>query len=635
MQRKKRLLSAVLLICALCAVVLTAVGIYKTYNRKPAQSAENTADAPEIEGVSQLYTLGAPLVPPPGDFTAAAGFSCLNAETGLYEIDTAVSGGERLFAAGSSLYLLTDNRLFCIDVSSGERHETAAAAGVLSAGTLADGNIWLVTAQEHTALYIYTPRCENMLSYALDTETSPHWAAVSPYGSEAVFCFDSELSVLDLKSGELRELPCASADFENIHYTQTGQIIAKGAAGTVELNLRDGSIIPIPGLENAKPINGRYAAAEIGFEGIMAVYDICAPEKAVFLPGEIIDEKGFAADGSLLLKTGASQYGGKSIRRLYDLNTGTLLQYTAEGDAQVSCAAVSADFGWGAYISGGRLYLIQTDRNVLNSFSQSDEYLSALPQTECGQAAAHIYTQTGVKVFWGEENAVLLSSGFSAEPASEEACLPVLRVVENFLTSLPGGMTAELVSACAKEMHIYVCSNLRTVPDLGWSVGGFTDMIDGNICIALNVKDIYWMQGNLAHEFWHALEYRIRLLEGVSPKPYISGWSDLMPQEINALYWSQGTGEIDSQWQQSKTACGDGTDAPEDIWFVRSYARSDPAEDRATVFEAMYWEKELALLKECVHLGEKADYICNLLRECYPSCRNADFLPWEYNYKNY
>ena len=108
-----------------------------------------------------------------------------------------------------------------------------------------------------------------------------------------------------------------------------------------------------------------------------------------------------------------------------------------------------------------------------------------------------------------------------------------------------------------------------------------------------------------------------------------------MPQEINALYWSQGTGEIDSQWQQSKTACGDGTDAPEDIWFVRSYARSDPAEDRATVFEAMYWEKELALLKKCVHLGEKADYICNLLRECYPSCRGTDYLPWEYNYKNY
>ena len=103
MQRKKRLLSAVLLICALCAVVLAAVGIYKIYNRKPAQSAENTADAPEIEGVSQLYIPGAPLVPPPGDFTAAAGFSCLNAETGLYEIDTAVSGDEKLFAAGSSL----------------------------------------------------------------------------------------------------------------------------------------------------------------------------------------------------------------------------------------------------------------------------------------------------------------------------------------------------------------------------------------------------------------------------------------------------------------------------------------------------------------------------------------------------
>ena len=75
MQRKKRLLSAVLLICALCAVVLTAVGIYKIYNRKPAQSAENTPVAPEIEGVSQLYIPGAPLVPPAGDFTPTEEFS--------------------------------------------------------------------------------------------------------------------------------------------------------------------------------------------------------------------------------------------------------------------------------------------------------------------------------------------------------------------------------------------------------------------------------------------------------------------------------------------------------------------------------------------------------------------------------
>lgn len=634
MQRKKGLLGAALLICALGILVFAAVGIYRICNTKPAQSAENTADAPEIEGVSQLYTPGAPLVPPSGDFNAAAEFKFLNAETGLYEIDTAVSGDEKLFAAGSSLYILADGRLSCIDVSSGERHETAAAAGVLSAGTLADGNMWLVTAQEQTALYIYTPRCEEVLAYTLDTETAPRWAEVSPYGSEAVFCSDSGLLVLDLKTGELRELPCAAADFESIHYTQTGQIIAKSAGGVVELNLRDGSIVPIPGLENAKPISGRYAAAEIGFEGIMAVYDICSPESPVFLPGESSDESGSAADGGLLLKIGVSQYGGKSTRRLYDLRTGALLQYTAEGDAQVSCIAVSADFGWGAYISGGRLFLAAADRSVLNSFSQSDGYLDALPQTECGEAARRIYTQTGVKVFWGEENAVLRASGFSAEPATEEACLPVLRVVEDFLTALPPGMTAELVNACAKEMHIHVCSNLRTVPDLGWSVGGFTDMIDGNICIALNVKDIYWMQGNLAHEFWHALEYRIRLLEGVSPKPYISGWSELMPREINALYWSQSTGEIDSQWQQSKTACGDGTDAPENIWFVRSYARSDPAEDRATVFEAMYWERELALLKDCVHLGEKADYICALLRECYPSCQSADDLPWEYNYKN-
>ena len=634
MQRKKRLLGAALLICALGILVFAAVGIYRIWNKEPAQSAEPAAAVPEIEGVSPLYTPGAPLVPPSGDFNAAAEFKFLNAETGLYEIDAAVSGDEKLFAVGSSLYLLGGGRLSCIDVSAGEKHETAVAAGILSSGTLDDGNIWLVTATEQTALYIYTPRCEEVLAYTLHAETSPRWAEVSPYGSEAVFCFDGAVLVLDLKTGELRELPCAAADFENIHYTQTGQIIAKSAGGTVELNLRDGSIVPIPGLENAKPISGRYAAAEIGFEGIMAVYDICSPESPIFLPGESIDES-CGVDGRLLLKTGASQYGGKSTRRLYDLNTGALLQYTAEGDAQVSCIAVSADFGWGAYISGGRLFLAAVDRSVLNSFSQSDGYLDVLPQTQCGEAAARIYTQTGVKVFWGEENAVLLSSGFSAEPASEEACLPVLRVVENFLTALPPGMTAELVSACAKEMHIHVCSNLRTVPDLGWSVGGFTDMIDGNICIALNVKDIYWMQGNLAHEFWHALEYRIRLLEGVSSDDYISGWSDLMPLEINALYWSQGTDGIDSQWQQSKAACGDGTDAPENIWFVRSYARSDPAEDRATVFEAMYWERELALLKECVHLGEKADYICSLLRECYPSCRNADYLPWEYNYNNF
>lgn len=590
-------------------------------------SVPESTPVPSPEETFPVYTPGAPLTAPAGDFVPAECFDCVSTEKQLYNLRINVSPYAELYAAGNKLYVHDLGKLCCMDVVSGASAECAAPVGTHYAGTLADGSLWLVTEDGKTSLHIYSPDCREVLNYTLKNSAPLYWAAVSPDGSRALFCFEAGLEIYELSCGERRIVSGNFSMLSNIFFLPGGDIIASDGHGTVSIDVSSGKINAVAGLEGMHPVSLAYAAA-VDYDGAAVLRDIAAPENAAYLPGEGASATGFTVDGSLLLRVDDTVSAGVTLRRMYNLSTGALTQWVGD-DREAGDAALSADFGWGAYVSGSGVHLITTDKLLSACAAPDDAYMLSLPQTAGGDIAAEVYRRTGVKIFWGERGTHFASEVFEASPVGEEACLPTLEILGRFFTSLPEGMVQELICGTAQELNVYVCSALHTVPDIGWSTGGFTDILDGKLCIVLNNDDLYWMEGNIAHEFWHAAEYRMRALESSSGIPYISRWAELMPEEIRALYWDNGMGSIDSRWLNDSAYCGDGNDAPENIWFVRAYARSDPGEDRATVFEALHWAAEQPLLQSCTHLGEKAEYLCTLLRTCYPSCTNTDTLPWE------
>ena len=71
-------------------------------------------------------------------------------------------------------------------------------------------------------------------------------------------------------------------------------------------------------------------------------------------------------------------------------------------------------------------------------------------------------------------------------------------------------------------------------------------------------------------------------------------------------------------------------DMPDTVWFVDAYAKANPKEDRARIMEYLFDSKdELPAAFGSVHLMEKAQYLCAIIRECFPSTRAVETLPWE------
>lgn len=587
-----------------------------------------------------VYAAGAALAnTAEGEFTPADCLACADRETGLYMYTGALPEEDaRLFARGDYLYALGGETLFCLDVRTGEQTGASlgtaqgeARSGERFAGTLDDGALWLVTAGETMALKIFSPACELRLDYARAASAGALWAVVSPGGERLVLGFEEKIQVFDLVRGELRERRCEAGALRDVVYGHDGRIYGalSDGNGTAALDIESGKVEMIERLGRAVPVSEDYAAGAADFDGTLTLLSLYEGGNTLHLPGEGASlERAALSAGMLLCADDIGRYGG-AVRRLYNLADGSLIQWCREGES-ASASALSAEFGWGAYLSGGYLYIFPADRAAYGTGAEGAAYLGALPQDECGELAREVYNAAGIMLHWGAEGAAFPSESFAAEAAEEADCLQTMAGIARFVAKLPEGMVQEALAGVASELHIYVCKGLHTVPDLGWSTGGFTDIIDGKLCIVINTDDLYWIDGNIAHEFWHAAEYRIRILEQARAEDYTAAWAGLMEKEIGNVYWDNGLNKISSEWQQDGAYCADGGESEaERVWFVRAYSRSDPGEDRATVFEALNWSGEQGLFARYPHLREKAETLCELLRACYPSCSGAEPLAWE------
>ena len=253
-------------------------------------------------------------------------------------------------------------------------------------------------------------------------------------------------------------------------------------------------------------------------------------------------------------------------------------------------------------------------------------------------------------------------SGYHLEPDSNllnylDAC----EIFCDFLDTLPDGMVSEVFSPNSEKLEVCFTHSITGEEESGAlsSAGGYvTSVYDEKSekeCrrMVIDMSDPQTFVQYLPHEFFHLMENRFwdceteiyliqdgmkeregELTPGEKIKESIIldwavQWADMSPDD-GYIYDLDESLCYNSDYEMDYVYMSEPD--MEQVYFVDSYSRTFPNEDRARIFEYLYMEfvrEQDADWLKYEHLREKSRYLCQLIRCCYPSADGEEKNPWE------
>lgn len=342
-----------------------------------------------------------------------------------------------------------------------------------------------------------------------------------------------------------------------------------------------------------------------GVVGDYAVFYPLAGGEAEMVPthGE---ERFCSADDHGLLSVSGKE------ARLYDLSRRTVTTYTA--DWTIAAAAVRDNSTvlvlreeYGKPLIFAYVGFDSLSAQSMNAASyDSDALANRRPLPEVSGAAAEIKETYGVTVIGDVDFFDLSVFGYTAEPATEAQIADRTEVLKNVLAFFPDGIFKEI--GAKTPVVVVLCQELSN------AAGGINTILDGYVVSYLSVtgNDAFF-ENTAAHELAHAVERQMSY-------DVLDGWVSMQPAEVREAYGNLHLTVEYTADDKGKTPA----------WFVSVYGRTEPIEDRATVFAAMY--------DACVSgdsaalnydgLKQKVAYWSRMLRETYACCAEVAF-PWD------
>lgn len=314
-------------------------------------------------------------------------------------------------------------------------------------------------------------------------------------------------------------------------------------------------------------------------------------------------------DGNGLLSYSQSEQGELYY---YDMNRRTVTTSAVSGqvvDAALSAtsavAVVRTAFGQPltfAYVEFAALAAKGMDAAAYDKAVIDD--LRPLPAVS--GVAAEIQETYGVTVIGDVDFFDLSVFGYTAVPATADQIADRLDNVKDVLSFFPEGIFKEIGQKT--PVVIVLCE------ELGNAAGGINTILDGYAVSYVSVtgNDAFF-ENVTAHEMAHAVERQMA-------HALLDGWVSMQPAEVQAAY-----GDLYLTVEYTADHKGETS-----VWFIDVYGRSEPIEDRATVFAAMYdayAEGDSAALNYD-GLKQKVAYWGRMLRETYACCADATFA-WE------
>lgn len=260
-------------------------------------------------------------------------------------------------------------------------------------------------------------------------------------------------------------------------------------------------------------------------------------------------------------------------------------------------------------------------------------------ETQNRATAAAVRRRTGIQVSYGQAGADFnrgCSSGYVGRTEENPVTIYLaLQAVDRFTRRYPQGMFQEMVTSPVEQLELYLSGALS--PDGAGSVAaayGFTAKLGTVRIVVMNLdlletRSQAYLEQSLAHEFMHVMEDRIYACSQEDGIDYLTYWEYFTPGE-GAYFYSYFDESGVEVHDPAYTVAGKDLDGGE-VWFLDSYSRSYPLEDRGRILEYLYAGEEGAYAQAFheTHIRDKAQYLCAVIRACFPSCAGADRLPWE------
>ena len=355
-----------------------------------------------------------------------------------------------------------------------------------------------------------------------------------------------------------------------------------------------------PAAIDLQAVSANYAAGVVG--GYAVFYPLAGGE-TMMTPVRGEGEQFVSAGGNGLLSTAGN------AAHYYDLSRRTVATYTADKTMAAAslwgtAAVVALREDYGQPVSFAYVEFAALTAEGMNAAAYDKAVIDDLrPLPAVSGVAAEIQETYGVTVIGDVDFFDLSVFGYTAVPATADQIADRLDDVKDVLSFFPEGIFKEIGQKT--PVVIVLCE------ELGNAAGGINTILDGYAVSYVSVtgNDAFF-ENVTAHEMAHAVERQMA-------HALLDGWVSMQPAEVQAAY-----GDLYLTVEYTADHKGE---TP--VWFIDVYGRSEPIEDRATVFAAMYdayAEGDSAALNYD-GLKQKVAYWGRMLRETYACCADAAF----------
>lgn len=250
----------------------------------------------------------------------------------------------------------------------------------------------------------------------------------------------------------------------------------------------------------------------------------------------------------------------------------------------------SLDDSYGNGVSD--LYLMDLTQASWQSFSPPEKKEYTLTRTDYGDLtdkADDLEKEYGLKIEMGANIPTSFDDYDTVQVTDTSRMSGALSAISDALAIYPEGYFEDVSDGYYRDIVIYLTGTLTPHDDTAniQDAGGFTTQSGGLAKVAFNI-DYDLDRGTIIHELTHVLDYR---LEGKDEMDD-DGWNELNPDGFN-YYYSYIDSDGNSYEYTGDTAYTPLAETdPERIYFVDTYSKTYPMEDRARLMEYLLRDPE-------------------------------------------
>lgn len=237
----------------------------------------------------------------------------------------------------------------------------------------------------------------------------------------------------------------------------------------------------------------------------------------------------------------------------------------------------------------------------------------------------------GVKIRIANECATLNPPDYAVQLLSDvDTIQNCLYVLTEGLAAFPPGFFNQMKSDFYPEgLVIYLCSTLTgtTSTTLG-TAGGITYTDRGQHVMALDCSNGFSMT-DFYHETMHVIDNHIssQYYDSTQPGAFTEEkWAALNPEGFSYTFDYSTHSTLDTSDTSFDILLADSL---EQIYFIDTYSKVKPMEDRARIFENAMFYRGPFLGSDCPHIQQKLKYICDYIRFHFDSEGWTSGMPWE------